>query len=627
MSSSISFSLKSIRSKAKGAEYKNVLSPLQLHSVGNKYTCKKRLKGFPAIYIFFVLLIICPAIEGQELSNIGKAPLLNINGGVSLNQTMNWDDIAGSHQQPYAYILSANLNFSIYGWNIPLSALYSNKNWSYQQPFNQFSLNPSYKWIKLYVGYNSMSFSSYTLNGHRFMGGGAELTPAGKWKFSAMAGRMQERIFPDSAGYIQPAYTRFGTGFKTEYMFGTGNIALSTFYARDNPRSLSGYDSLSVTPQENLALALSTNFNIQSFLTISAEYSTSLFTEDIYSLPSDDKYALMPVYNRRQSTRNYQALKANVVYNSRIGSIGAGMERVEPGYRTLGTYTTVNDFVNYTINYAGQIIPEKVSIAASIGLQNDDLEEKKAQKNNRRVGSLNLGFTPVQAVNANLSYGNFRNYTHVRSGFEDINNTNPYPYADTLDFTQVSENIGASLSIAPKGNEKVKRNFLLSMNYQIASEQQSDNPDHSSNRFFNGIFGYNQTYVKRSLTFSASYNYNRNKADSIISTTTGPSLSLRKGFFDKKLNTSFSAAYNQGQVNGEIQSKIFIVRSGIAYALKEKHNFDLGIAYANRNSLSRHQHNNSITVTLAYRYNFKGITFGERKNRVNENNEKLEDSK
>jgi hypothetical protein len=563
-------------------------------------------------------------LKGQELSNIGKAPFLTLNGGLSLNQTVNWDDIAGSHQQPYAYILNANLNFSFYGWSIPLSAMYSNKNWSYQQPFNQFSLNPSYKWIKLYIGYNSMSFSSYTLNGHRFMGGGVELTPTEKWKFSAMAGRMQERILPDSAGYIQPVFSRFGSGFKTEYLFGAGNIAISTFYARDNAHSLSGYDSLTVTPQENLALSLSTNFNIQSFLTISAEYSTSIFTEDINSLPSDEKISLLPIYNNRQSTHKFQAFKTNFVYNSSVGSIGLGMERVEPGYRTLGSYTTVNDFVNYTVNYAGQVIPEKVSVAASIGIQNDDLEGEKAQKNKRRVGSLNIGFTPVQAVNANFNYGNFRNFTHVRSGFEDINNTNPYPYADTLDFTQVSENMGASLSIVPKGNEKVKRNFLLSTNYQIATDQQSDNPNHSSNRFFNGLLGYNQTYIKNNLTFSASYNYNRNKADTIVSTTVGPSFSIRKGFFDKKLNASLSVANNHNKIDSEIQSKIFIVRTGIAYTLKDKHNFDLGFAYANRNNLSRKVHNNSITVTLTYRFNFKGKTLGGEKKTSKNNIESKE---
>src|ERR1035437_7616153 len=112
--------------------------------------------------------------------------------------------------------------------------MFFHKRWSYQQPFNQFSLNPSFKWIHLYLGYNSMTFSNYTLNGVRFFGGGVEVTPSAKWKFSAMSGRMQQRVLPGTAGRILPAYYRMGYGFKSEYTFKNGNVGLSTFYAKDD---------------------------------------------------------------------------------------------------------------------------------------------------------------------------------------------------------------------------------------------------------------------------------------------------------------------------------------------------------------------------------------------------------
>lgn len=560
-----------------------------------------------------LLLIICQYATAQELSNIGKSPLLQINGGLSVNQTFNWSDVPGSYRQPYAYTLMANLNFSVYGWSIPLSGMYSNRQWSYQQPFNQFSLNPSYKWIKIYLGYNSMSFSTYTLNGHRFFGGGVELSPAGKWKFSAMAGRMQERVLPDSAGYIIPAYNRFGTGFKTEYTFNGGNVAISTFYARDNKESLAGYDSLTVTPAENLALSLSTTFNIMQRVNVALEYSTSLITEDIRLPMDNENYTLMPLFPRHTSSRQFHAIKTNVGYNSSYGTIGVGYERVEPGFRTLGAYSTVNDFENYTLNYAGQIIPEKLNLAASFGLQRDDIENMKAQQNQRRVGSVNVGFTPTKAINASLMYGNFRNYTNIRSGFEDINNTGPYAYADTLDYTQISENFGGSISITPEGNEKVKRSFMVSANFQQATEQQSDNANHASNKFFNGMAGYNHTLVKPGLSVNTGFNFNRNKADSITTITMGPSISLRKAFFDKKFNTNLSFAYNQSRMNGSAQSEVIVVRCGAGYTIKERHSFDFSTAFANRTSMTRHIKTNDITMTLTYRYNFKGVQYDFKK--------------
>ena len=557
--------------------------------------------------LLLITVFVCQYAVGQELSNISKSPLLQINGGLSVNQTFNWSDVPGSYRQPYAYTVMANLNFSVYGWSVPLSGMFSNRQWSYQQPFNQFSLNPSYKWIKIYLGYNSMAFSSYTLNGHRFYGGGVELTPNGNWKFSAMAGRMQERVLPDSAGRIEPAYYRFGTGVKTEYSFKGGNVALSTFYAKDDKNSLAGYDSLKITPAENLSLGLSTNFSLFSHVNVGLEYSTSLFTEDLRLPSAEGQYPLMPVFKKRSSTHQYQALKSNFAYNSPFGSIGAGYERVEPGYRTLGSYSTVNDFENYTLNYSGQIIPEKLNFAANIGLQKDDLQNNKAQNNKRTVGSANVGFTPIQALNISLNYGNFRNYTHVRSGFENINNTTPYQYADTLDYTQISETFGAAVSITPKGNENVRRSIILSANYQKASDQQSDNTAHSNNNFFNGMIGYSQSMVKQNLSLNSGFNFNHSSADSIVSIMLGPSLSARKSFFDKKFNTNLSVAYNQNIMNSKAQSEVYILRAGIGYVLKEAHNFDFSAVLANRHNMIKSSRTKDVAITFTYRYNFKGV--------------------
>jgi hypothetical protein len=579
---------------------------------------KKHGRSLLPFVFCLVPYFICSVVMGQELSNVGKAPLLKVDGGISLNQDWHWSDVPGAYRQPYSYTLVANLNLSVYGWSIPLSGMFSNKQWSYQQPFNQFSVNPSYKWIHLYMGYNSMSFSSYTLNGHRFFGGGVEVTPSTKWKISAMAGCMQERVLPDSAGYILPAFYRFGSGLKTEYTFTGGNIALSTFYAKDDPHSLAGYDSLPVTPAENLAIALNTTFTVLTNFKANIEYSTSLFTEDIQSPFNEGQYKAMPLYSRRTSTHQYNALKSNFNYSSSLGSIGVGYERVEPGFRTLGAYTTVNDFENYTLNYAGQIVAEKVSLATSIGLQRDDLTNTKAQDNKRWVGSLSLGFTPVKAVNASLMYGNFRNYTHVRTGFENINNTTPYPVADTLDYTQISETMGATVSIAPTANETTSRSIIMSVNYQQASEQQSDNLNQSKNRFVNGMFGYNHTMIKQKLNLSTSINMNRNRADSITTLTIGPMVSARKAFFDKKMNTSLSVAYNRSLLNSKAQSEVYIVRGGLGYTLKERHAFDFSAIYAKRTRFVNPAQTNDVTLTLTYRYNFKGKVFDFKKHKSSE---------
>jgi hypothetical protein len=560
---------------------------------------------------------------GQELSNIGTTPIIKIAGGITLNQTYNWSDVSGSYSKPYAYTLAANLNLSIYGWSVPLSGIYSNRKWSYQQPFNQFSVNPSYKWIKLYIGYNSLSFSNYTLNGHRFFGGGIEITPTEHFKISAMAGRMQQRIFPDTTGNIVPAYTRFGSGLKTEYTFGIGNIAFSTFYAKDNPNSLIGYDSLTVRPAENLTMSLSGNISLHQNIRINAEYSTSIYTNDI-QCDKTDKYKWIPFYRARSSTYQYNAIKTAISYTSIIGSLGLGYERVDPGYATLGAYSTVNDFVNYTFNYSGQVIPEKLTFATSIGLQQDNLNNTKAQKNQQWVGSANIGFTPAKSVSTNISYSNFRYYTHVKNGFEDINNTTPYTNTDTLDFTQISQSIGCSVSINPQGSEFTKHSVIISSNIQLASQQQPDNTNQSDNQFYNGVLGYTYTRVKENLSISLNMNYNLNKADTIKTTTMGPSLSMRKLFFEKKMNTTLSLSYNQNRTGNQIQSDVTILRTGAGYTM-QNHNIDFNVVWAKRNKRTENKRSNDLVFNLTYRYNFKGFSYSTgKKSPTQSQNKKIE---
>lgn len=89
-------------------------------------------------YIQFLgFILITQVIQAQELSNIGKSPLLNISGGISLNQIGSFTSDTLSLRDPYSFTFMANLDISVYGWSIPLSVLYSNRQWSYQQPFNQ----------------------------------------------------------------------------------------------------------------------------------------------------------------------------------------------------------------------------------------------------------------------------------------------------------------------------------------------------------------------------------------------------------------------------------------------------------------------------------------------------------
>lgn len=119
------------------------------------------------LYVFSLALIGLLSAHGlsaQNLETIGKEKALTVSGGVSLNQIIYAASGIDSRRDPYSYYASGNINFRLYGWSVPLSFALSNQSVSYQQPFNQYGIHPTYKWVTGHIGYSSMSFSPYTLN-------------------------------------------------------------------------------------------------------------------------------------------------------------------------------------------------------------------------------------------------------------------------------------------------------------------------------------------------------------------------------------------------------------------------------------------------------------------------------
>lgn len=555
------------------------------------------------IYVF--LFSFFPEIFSQELSNIGKSPLIAVSGGISANQVLFWSHGGtSSSRQPYAYTLTGNLNLAFYGWSIPVSVVYSNKQWTYSQPFNQYTIAPSYKWIKLYFGNASMSFSPYTLSGHQFFGFGAELTPTGKISGSLMIGRLQKRVYPDSTQSIDAAYQRYGTGAKVSYQLPFGSVTAIAFYAKDDSSSLPGIVDSTVFPQENLCLGLSGNALILKKFNLAIDYSLSTLTTSLYS-NTVKNYEMLPYFRRKESTHQYEALKSSFSYGSPYGNIGVAYERVGAGYSTLGAYYNSNDFQNYTLTYSGGIFHNKVSLSASYGVQKDNISGTSDQSTTRTVENLNVGFNPSEKVNMSVYYSDYNTYTHIKSVFDDINTTSPYANLDTLSYTQLSTTLGGNISFNLGSKERIMHRLSINGVYQEASQEQTGYNDYGGTQLYSSSLSYSLGLTNLGLTPSLSANYNRNISDTIVSETIGPSFNVRKSFLDKTLGTGIMISYNQTLINGIWQGENTILRLSLTYVLLKKHNFNFSNSAAFRSSKSS-GHRSENTMTLTYSYNFGG---------------------
>jgi hypothetical protein len=577
-------------------------------------------KIYPVILIY-VSILSAYSVSGQDLSNIGKVNPVTITGALSLNQVFYTASGIENRRDPYTYYASGNVNFSLYGWNVPLSFSLSNRNYSFQQPFNQYSIHPTYKWITGHAGYCSMSYSPYTVNGHIFLGGAVDLAPEGNWKFSALYGRFLKAVEPeaDTAGMITntPSFKRMGYGFKTSYSKDGTTVDLIVFHAKDEVTSIAFIpDSLSIQannplilPQENLVMSIGAGKTFFEHFLFRGELASSALSRDIRAEEGEQTHPLSYIgflYTPRLSSSYYKAFKTSLTYQQDAYSLGVAYERIDPQYRTLGAYYFNNDLESITANGSASIWQGKMNVAVSAGTQRDNLDKSKVSTMRRMVGSVNVNYIPNQKLNLSASYSNFQTYTNIRSKFVDINQLTPYDNLDTLNYTQISQNITATATYALGNSKERRQSISLNANVQDAADKQGEVTQNSGSQFYNLNVAYMYNVVPQNLTVSVAFNGNVNDSPAITTKTLGPTASVSKSFFDRKLRATLSSSYNNTYTNSQRVSTILNGRVNGSYTIQKKHNLNLSLVAVNRESktTTAAQSFTEFTGTLGYSYAF-----------------------
>jgi hypothetical protein len=566
----------------------------------------KKIK-FSIIFLFLGALGFSQNFNVEEL---GKAKLINVSGGFSANSVFYSGNAA---REPFSYFLNGNINFNIANlYNVPLSFSYTNQKFGYNKPvlMNRLSIHPSYKWITAHIGDVSMTFSPYTLAGHQFSGLGVDLTPQGKFKISAMYGRLVKNseydiTFPE----IVPAYKRFGYGFKTSYALEKITLGLTLFKARDEISSISNPIpfEMDITPKENVAASFETSFKLFDKLLVNTEFANSAITEDLRVTGNGKPKGISSLLlNPNASTTSYNAFRGQFTYPAGKGTLGLGYERIDPNYRTLGGYYFNNDLENVTINATQNLYGDKLSLAINLGLQKDNLDKQKESQMKRLVSSLNADFRPNQKLNLSLNYSNFQSYTNSRNQFDYINQVSDHEYLDTLNFRQVNQNIGLTVNYLLKNDKKLKKALSANFSMQDAqNQQQGKTIEGGASTYYNSGVSYIIGYPEKDLSFNGSINNTYGQTSAGKNFIIGPTIGATKLFFDKKLNTSASTSYNTSYNNGEKQNDIFNFRLNGSYIYKEKHSFNMSVISLFNKTQDRN--NNDLTATLTYSYSFDKI--------------------
>ncbi len=596
-----------------------------------------------------------------EAKSIFEDRKLRVSGGVSASQIFYGASGIDSRRDPYTYFLTGNITFSMFSFSIPLTFSYTNQEFSFSQElpsisFNQYGIQPTWKWIKLYAGYNTLTLSPYTMNGHLFLGGGFEIKPPGRLSATALYGRFRKAILPDSTGQ-NGSFERFGYGAKIGIHFksrpnkhrskvslqskytrdgdikstppvedldqkneapfaeNTDLLELTVFGAKDKASSLPMLpDSLGLTPEENVTLSARVNKTFFKRFSLDVEVATSAITSDIRETERDDNDQTLFVitdgfFARKTNTAYYNAYKGQLNYNLPSFTIGLGYERVDPEYRTHGAYFFNNDFENMTVNFSTQLWQGKFSVNGSVGTQRNNLNDQNLSTLRRASGSVNVNIIPHPKLNVSLAYSNFQSFTRIRTQFDILNQLTTFDnFRDSLSFTQISQNANASLNYQVFSGANHRQFWNLNGNVQIASNDNGSNGTSDvagGTVFYNASTSYNFSWNKLGLTTVVAFNYSQNEAENVLARTIGPTLTVTQTFLKKKLRASLSASLNNSYLGENLTSSIINLRLNAGYTLLKKHRLTANILTLRRNATDTSRMTFSeFTGTLGYSYSF-----------------------
>ncbi|MGF1636660.1 MAG: hypothetical protein ACFCUU_06260, partial [Cyclobacteriaceae bacterium] len=243
-------------------------------------------------FIVFLLSISFLPVFSQDLEGMKDQKPVRVSGRVGLStQTYNTNR-SNPSRDPFIWSFHGNTTIDLYGVTMPFNFVISQKQQDFRQPFNQFGLSPYYKWLQLHLGYRSMVFSQYTLNGHVFNGAGVEANP-GIFRFGVMYGRFLKPIEEDTMNIegIQPAYRRMGYSVKVGAGSHTNFVDLVLFKGWDDVNSITRpVDSAAVNPEANLVIGLKSQQRIWNNVVFDLDFGLSGYTSNIYASgpPRDD---------------------------------------------------------------------------------------------------------------------------------------------------------------------------------------------------------------------------------------------------------------------------------------------------------------------------------------------------
>ncbi|MEA5427962.1 hypothetical protein [Arcicella lustrica] len=581
------------------------MKPLLLAYIHNIIRLKPR---YTTAVLLLLLSITALSGVAQSFDNLKSQKPFTINGGLEIRQTLYNANGIPNRSQANSYFLSGSATINIYNFSIPISATYSPSARSFSQPFNQFGVSPTYKWITLHAGYRNVEFSPYTLGGHTMLGGGLELKP-GLLRFGFMYGRLNRATTVDTTTQALVPFSFSRKAIAVKLGLGTDRnfFEFSYLRARDDSTSVSRKDVRPqdyITPSSNDVLGYSNKFTFFKRLTFENRAAISVYTRDINSPISIDSVdspilkKLKDLNTLNGTTEFYTALDASLTYRAKYYGLKVEYKRIDPEFKTMGSYFFNSDLESWTFGPSLSIFKNKVRISGNVGFQHDNLLNQKRTTNKRFIGSGNASIEISKPLAMDINYSNFSN--------DQQPNTVRFP--DSLRIVQTTQNFTVSprytilkQSTMQVISASVNMNKLNDFNRIITSNSVSSSTIDTKQY----LLVYTLNFIKKGIGLFINVNRTDLTSQTIDNTYQGVTLGGYGSFLKNKLQLNLNNSVIQG-ISKEGKSLIINTSGSANYKITRKQGFKYAFFFTSNNPTpgSSQKNYTELKNEISYLLNF-----------------------
>ena len=269
-----------------------------------------------------------------------------------------------------------------------------------RNPMNTIGFAPRYRWATLLLGSQVLEYSALTTGDVQTFGIGARLEP-GKLSVEGFYGKVG-RSSREEQTYAQDFLGgRVAWGEKEK-------VGVSVARLQDDTASASG-----LYPEQQAAevtnVSLGAEVKIAKELRFEGEVAGALVTRSIASEESDREETgfLDPIGTVRYSSRADVSGEGRLRYDGSSFDADLHLRYVGDGYRAAGYPYLASDRLEGTISPSLLLLDDKVSLAATLGVERTNLSGTKESSANHLLASIDADAQITPSLGIGFGYANF----------------------------------------------------------------------------------------------------------------------------------------------------------------------------------------------------------------------------